>query len=203
MLGDFADARTSAARALALIEEYELTLTRGIYAIDVGLAELLAGDLDRSERVLRDGHELLVSIGDTGVRSSVDAVLSDVLFLRGRDDEALVFADESRAIGSADDLDSQPRWRGAKARVLSRRGDHEAALELVRDALALLEPTDFICQHAYVCDVHGEVLAASGRVAEAAEAVERAIAFHEQKGNVVSASRSRSVLNELRARPRV
>ena len=199
MLGDVGAARSSSARALAMIEEFELTLQRGTYAIDVGLAELLAGDLDRSERELRRGHELLVEIGDTGVRSSVDAILSDVLFLQGRDDEALVLAEESRAAGAIDDLDSQPRWRGARGRALSRRGDQEEALELVGEALALLEPTDFIGQHAYVCDVHGEVLAASGRVDEAVEAVERAIAFHERKGNVVSAGRSRAVLDELRA----
>ena len=198
MAGDFDGARSSSVRARALIEEFELTLQRGIYAIDVGLAELVAGDLDRSERELRQGNALLVEIGDTGVRSSLDAILSDVLFLLGRDDEALVFAEASRTAGAIDDLDSQPRWRGARARVLARRGEHEEALELVGEALALLEPTDFIGQHAYVCDVHGEVLTASGRPAEAVAAVERAIAFHEQKGNVVSAARSRAVLDELR-----
>jgi class 3 adenylate cyclase/tetratricopeptide (TPR) repeat protein len=198
MAGDFDGSRSSSVRARALIEEFELTLQRGIYAIDVGLAELVAGDLDRSERELREGHDLLVEIGDTGVRSSLDAILSDVLFLLGRDDEALVFAEASRTAGAIDDLDSQPRWRGARARVLARRGEHEEALELVGEALALLEPTDFIGQHAYVCDVHGEVLTASGRPAEAVAAVERAIAFHEQKGNVVSAARSRAVLDELR-----
>jgi len=200
MQGDFDASRDSGARARALIEEFELRLARGIYAVDVGLAELLAGDLDRSERELRRGHELLVEVGDTGVRSSVDAVLSDVLFLLGRDDEALEFAEESRTAGSADDLDSQPRWRGARARVLSRRGEHDHALELVHEALSLLDPTDFVGQHGYVCDVHGEVLAASGRLDEAAEAIERAMRFHDQKGNVVSARRSRAALEELRAR---
>jgi tetratricopeptide (TPR) repeat protein len=199
MSGDFEAARSSGTRAGALIEEFGLTLQRGIYAIDVGLAELLAGDLDRSERVLREGHDLLVEIGDTGVRSSVDAILGDVLFLQGRDEEALAFAEESHAAGAIDDLDSQPRWRGVRARVLSRRGVHDEALELVRDALALLEPTDFLGQHAYICDVHGEVLAASGRLEEAAAAVERAIALHEAKGNVVSAERSRATLGGLRA----
>jgi tetratricopeptide (TPR) repeat protein len=38
MLGDFDAARSSSAQALALIEEFELTLQRGTYAIDVGLA---------------------------------------------------------------------------------------------------------------------------------------------------------------------
>lgn len=199
MQGDFAAARSSSAAAQVVIDELELNLQRGIYAIDVGLAELLAGDLDSSERVLRRGHDLMVSIGETGTRASIDAILSDVLFLQGRDDEALQLADESRAAASIDDLDAQPRWRGARARVLARRGEHDRAQELVREALALLEPTDFIGQQAYIHGVHAEVLVASGRREAAAAAAERALALHEQKGNVVSSARSRAVLDELRS----
>ena len=199
MRGDFDAARDSGARALALIEELGLTLQRGIYAIDVGLAELLAGDLENAEYELRRGHDLLVGIGDVGVRASVDAVLSDVLFLQGRDDEALQLAEESRAVASVDDLDAQPRWRGARARVLSRRDEHDAAEQLVREALALLAPTDFIGQQAYVYDVQAEVLGASGRLEAAAEALEQAIGLYEQKGNVVSAARSRAALDGLGA----
>jgi class 3 adenylate cyclase/tetratricopeptide (TPR) repeat protein len=199
MQGEFDEARRSGARALALIEEFGLTLNRGIYAIDVGYAELLAGDLDRAEHELRRGHDLLVEIGDTGVRSTVDGMLGDVLFLLGRDDEALEYAAASRTIAAIDDLDAQPRWRAAMARVLSRRGSHTEAEHLARGALELLDPTDFIDLQAYVHDVLGEVLARAGRVEHAAVAVERAVALHEQKGNVVSAARSRAALAELGA----
>jgi hypothetical protein len=88
---------------------------KGIYSIDVRLAERLSGDLDRAEHELRRGHELLVGIGDTGVRSTVDPILADVLHLRGRDEEALELARASRTISGADDLDAQPRWRSVTA----------------------------------------------------------------------------------------
>jgi class 3 adenylate cyclase/tetratricopeptide (TPR) repeat protein len=198
MLGDVEGSRRAAADAWALIEEFDLALARGIYAGDIGASELLARDLERAEHVLRRGHDALVAMGDVGVRSTVDAILSDVLFLQGRHDEAFELAEESSRIASVDDLDSQPRWRAAKARVLSLRGAHDDAMEVVGEAVALVEPIDFLDLKGYVHDVLAEVLERMGRKDEAAAAAERAIAFYEQKGNVVSAARSRAVLDGLR-----
>jgi tetratricopeptide (TPR) repeat protein len=199
MLGDVEGSRRAAADAWALIEEFDLVLSKGIYAGDTGLAELIGRDLDRAEFVLRRGHEDLVEMGDVGVRASVDPILSDVLFLQGRHDEALELAEETRAIASLDDFDGQARWRAAKARVLSFRGAHDEALEVVGEAVALVEPRDFLDLKGYVHDVLAEVLERAGREDEAIAAVERAIASYEEKGNVVSAARSRAVLDALRA----
>jgi class 3 adenylate cyclase/tetratricopeptide (TPR) repeat protein len=199
MLGDVDASRRAAADAWALIEEFDLALARGIYAGDVGMAELLAGDLGRAEQVLRRGHEALVQMGDVGVRSTIDAILGDVVFLTGRHDEALELAQQSRTIASPDDLDSQPRARALQARVLSSRGEHDRAIELISDAVALVEPIDFLDTKGYVHGVLGEVLANAGRVEEAAAALERAHALYEQKGNVVSAERAAGVLQDLLA----
>ncbi len=199
MQGDFELSRDSASRAWAIIEEFGLNLQHGIYAIDVGVAVLLEGEDTVAERTLRAANETLAGVGETGARATLVALLADLVAKNGSVDEAARFAEESRAIASTDDLDAQGRWRPALARVLSRRGDHSAAERLVREADALLEPTDFIVLHAHVCDVLGDVLERAGRVDEACDAVDRAIGLHEQKGNVVSAGRSRSVLGELRA----
>ena len=199
MQGDFELSRDSASQAWAIIEEFGLNLQHGIYAIDVGVAVLLEGEDTVAERTLRAANETLAGVGETGARATLVALLADLVAKNGSVDEAARFAEESRAIASTDDLDAQGRWRPALARVLSRRGDHSAAERLVREADALLEPTDFIVLHAHVCDVLGEVLERAGRVDEACDAVDRAIGLHEQKGNVVSAGRSRSVLGDLRA----
>ena len=98
-----------------------------------------------------------------------------------------------------DDLDGQPRWRATTARVLSFRGAHDEAIEVVGEAVALVEPIDFLDLKGHVHDVLAEVLEHAGRREEAVAAVERAIAFYEQKENVVSAGRSRAVLDDLRA----
>jgi class 3 adenylate cyclase/tetratricopeptide (TPR) repeat protein len=200
MLGDVESSRRAAADAWALIEEFDLALARGLFAGDVGLAELIGRDLDRAEQVLRRGHDMLVEMGDLGVRSSVDPLLADVLFHRGRHDDALELTAEVRAIAGPDDLDAQPRWRAARARVLSYRGEHDEALALLDEAIALVEPLDFLELKGYVHDVHAEALVRVDRTDEAATAVQRAIDAHEQKGNVVSAARARAVLDGLEAR---
>ena len=199
MRGDFAAAGASAADARALIEEFGLTLGGGIYSMDVGFALVLAGDLEQAEHELRRGHDLLAGVGDTGARCTVDAMLADVLQRQGRLDEAALFAEESRSIAAPDDLDAQPRWRAALARVLASRGSHDAALQHALDAVALVEPVDLLPLKAVVYDSVGAVHAAAGRIDEAVAAVEYALTLHERKGNTVSAGRSGSVLDDLRA----
>ena len=68
----------------------------------------------------------------------------------------------------------------------------------MREAVALVEPIDLVVKAA-VFDALGLVLVDAGEVEEAASALERAIQLHEQKGNVVWAARSRSVLSGIRA----
>ena len=199
MQGAFDGARRSSADAWALIEEFGLTLGKGVYAMDVGYGLMLGGELDEAERELRRGHDLLVSVGDSGARCTVDAMLADVLFRLGRVEEAAQFADESRTISGVDDLDAQPRWRAALARVLSSQGAHDEAVQLAREAVALMELVDLLTLKAGVYDALGDVLARSGQADEGATAVEQAIALHEQNGNVVSAARSRTMLDEIRA----
>ena len=119
MLGDVEASRTAAAAARSLLEEFDFNFQKGLYGGDIGVAEVIGRDLDRAEFELRRAHAVLVEIGDVGVRSTVDAVLADALALQGRPDEALEFADSSRAIAAVDDLDAQPRWRAGRARALS------------------------------------------------------------------------------------
>ena len=201
MLGEVEASRRAATDARSLLDEFDYKMHKGLYAGDIGVSELIGRDLDRAEFELRRGHDVLVAMGDIGVRSTIDAVLADVLFLQGKHPEALEFADSSRTIAAVDDLDAQPRWRTARARVLSYRGEHDEALALLEEAVELVEPIDFLELKAYVHDVLAEALARVHRIDDAMRAVERAIAFHEQKGNVVSAARSRSVLDGLRAGP--
>ncbi len=199
MQGDVERARSSSSRAWALIEEFGLTMQGSVYSMDVGFAEVLCGDLDQAERILRRGHDLLVAVGDSGARCTVDAMLADVLFAMGRIDDGGWFAEESSAISAPDDLDAQPRWRAALARVLSSRGEHARAEALGREAVDLVEPIDLLLLKGTVYDALGEVLARAGKIDEAAAVLERAVGVHEQKGNVVSARRSRAVLDGLRA----
>jgi class 3 adenylate cyclase/predicted ATPase len=199
MRGDVEASVRAATDAWSLLEEFEFTLHKGIYAGGVGVSAIIVRDLARAEFELRRGHEVLLAMGEVGVRSTIDAVLSDALCLQGKYDEALELAESSRAIAAVDDLDSQPRWRAARARALSACGEHDEALALLDEAAALVEPIDFLELKGLVHDVSAEALVRVGCADEAVHALECAIGFHEQKGNVVSAARSRGVLEGLQA----
>ncbi|HET9437891.1 MAG TPA: adenylate/guanylate cyclase domain-containing protein [Gaiellaceae bacterium] len=197
MRGDVDASRRASDESWALKEEFGLTVLKAVHAADIGYAEELSGDLERAEAELRRGHDLLVAIGEVGLRATVDPILASVVQRQGRDEEADQLIEECRGLGSADDFDAQSRWRAVLARVLARRGDLEAAEELAREAVAIVEPTDFIGLQADTHDALGHVLSRAERRDEARGALQRAIALHEQKGNVVAAARSRRALDEF------
>ncbi len=185
---------------VALIEEYGLTLLKGIYSIDVGFAETLAEDLDRAEHVLRRGHDALTEMGDLGVRSTVDAILADVLFTS----RAGTTRRSSFAERAARSRRRRPRLpaavAGSDARASSaRRGAHDEALDLLREAVELVEPIDFLELQGLRPRGPRRGARAPARTSEAEAALEQAVGFHHAKGNVVSAGRLRAVLDGLRA----
>ena len=191
-------ARTSAADASALIEEFGLTLSGGIYSMDVGFAAT-------ARRRSRAGRARAASrprsaraVGDTGARCTVDAMLADVLQRQGRLDEAL-------RVRGGEPCDRRPRRPRRPAAVARRtRANplvarlHDAALEHAPRRRRPRRPLDLLPLKAVVHDALGDVHAAAGRIEEAVAAVEQALALHEQKGNVVSAERSRAILDERR-----
>ncbi len=62
----------------------------------------------------------------------------------------------------------------------------------------MTERTQYLTDRAFSFMDLAEVLRPAGRIGEAASAVERAIDLFEQKGNVVSADRARTFLEDLR-----
>ena len=88
MQGDVEAARTSSDESWALKEEFGLTVLKTVHAADIGYAEELSGDLERAEAELRRGHDLLVALGDVGLRATVDPILASVVRRQGRDEEA-------------------------------------------------------------------------------------------------------------------
>ena len=191
MTGDEQLARRSANEAVALIDESGLAIRRGLASIDIGYAYLVLDDLDAAEHELRAGNDVLLRVGETGMRSSVTPLLADVLVRKGEIDEAARLAEEARTLANELDLDAQLRWRSVLSRVLAMRGDHEDGERLAREAVALAEGTDFLSVQAEAYAALGAVLLLDGRTEEAAAAVGRAAAIHEAKGNVVSATRLR------------
>jgi len=200
MQGRFDEARALMGRGISILEELGMTVqaaaSRGQGAVFV---ELLAGDLAEAERLARASVETLQAAGERSYLSTNAALLGDIAYRLGDDEEAERMAQLAQELGVEDDLSSQIQWRLVRAEVLARRGLHEEAEALAREAVAKAESTDFLHLRALSWRTLADVLLAAGRRPEAVEAAERAISLFEQKGITVEAERVRRLLAETGA----
>jgi hypothetical protein len=139
-------------------------------------------------------------MGETGRFSTLAVQLADVLYLLGRDDEALGLTEESERATAPEDLVSQCDWRRARAKIIARRGEHGRAEVLVFEAFRLSEqsPDDVQIRVKVLRDV-AEVLRVAGRPDEGIPYLQRALELEERKGNVTGAGMVRASLDRLTA----
>jgi ATP/maltotriose-dependent transcriptional regulator MalT len=197
MRGEFDAARGLYAEAEEILEDLGFRTRTAGRTMIYGDIERLAGDLPAGEAKLRWACEVLEQMGETGRLSTVAGILADIVYRQGRYDEADRFVELSKRAATADDVASQALWRTVRAKVVARRGDFETAQTLGQEAAELAEPTDALNWSGNICLDRAEVLWLAGRLENAAEAARRAIELFEQKRNVVSAARARSLLSEL------
>ena len=126
--------------------------------------------------------------------------LAQVLCELERYEEAGDLADEVRTKAGTYDLEPQIGWRCVRARVLAKRGVHDQAEELVRSALALVEPTEFLSLQADVLMDLAAVLADSGRPKDAVISLEDALGRRRRKEDHVGAARAEERLARLTRR---
>src|SRR6266508_4536059 len=122
--------------------------------------EVLAGDSEAAERVLRPSLEILVEAGERGFYSTELGYLAEAVYRQGRYDEAERLALEAAEAGGPDDVETQRLSLGVRAKVLARRGE---TAEAERLDLA-------------------EVLQLAGRPREAATAAREAAELYAAKG---------------------
>jgi predicted ATPase/class 3 adenylate cyclase len=198
MRGRPAQARQIVGQALAIAEDLgdqvNVGFTHGFMA---GYAEMLAGNLARSEAELTLSHDLLERVGAHGYQSTIAGMLASVLYLQGRYEEAERHAAVCQKLASPDDVLAQAQWRGERAKLLARRKEREEAERLAQEAVQLIETTDVPDWQADTYLSLAEVLRLAGRAEEARTAVVEAIARHEAKENLAAAERARQLLGEL------
>jgi tetratricopeptide (TPR) repeat protein len=144
-----------------------------------------------AERRVRSGYESLAAMGEKGMLSTRAAFLADSLFRLGRDQEAESFARGADELGSSDDLMTEVICLAVRAKILARRGEGEEAERLARRAVAIVERTEWLDQHARCVEDLGEVLSLRGKPEEAASAFASAAALYERKGILTVAARLR------------
>jgi class 3 adenylate cyclase/tetratricopeptide (TPR) repeat protein len=198
MQGRIQDARGQISASRSILNELGQRLNYGVTSIDEGEIELLAGDAEAAERVMREGFELLESIGETGFLSTLAAQLAAALYMQKRYEEAERFSEVSEQNASPEDLASQASWRSARAAVVAQRGEAERAEGLARDAVDIARGTDHLNLHAESLLALADVLAIGGRPAQAIPVIEEARVLFDRKGNLVMAEKARTLLGELR-----
>ena len=128
-------------------------------------------------------------LGETGANSTMTALTAYYACHRGSFELAEELLPAARTMAADDDFAAQVPIDWAEARLASARGEHERALEFVDAAATLLVPTDYLMFEAETERVRGHVLVAAGRVPEASQALDAAIAMFDRKGDVASAHR--------------
>ena len=187
-LGEFEEARDRLERSKSICRE--LGIAYGLAEAHSAGAEMemLAGQMDAAERELRDAIRIATEMGASRYVALYRTKLAHVLIAQGREEDATAELDQ------VPDSYDAPAWKTARARVLARRGQTREAVVLGREALAAMADSDNITAHAEILVDFAELLSAHGDRAGAADALAKAVALHEEKGNVLPAERCRQRL---------
>ncbi len=202
MRGDTAEARDLVARARTLLEDIALTVwLAGPFTQMSAWVDIFAGDHGAAEKQLRWGVDTLREIGEFAWLPTVAGILAEAVYLQGRYEEADEIVTVGEETAGSEDAYSQALLRSVRAKSRARRGRAEEAEPLAREAIALLEPTDFLFLQAFTRASLGEVLLLTGRLDEGAAELEVAARLAETKGYVVGARSARELFERpLRAR---
>jgi class 3 adenylate cyclase/tetratricopeptide (TPR) repeat protein len=195
MRREFAEARRRIGDAGAIFEQLGSS-----FSVDGPLKsmratiEQLAGDLRAAESLLRESRDALERTKETAFAATRSAELAYVLVDLGRFAEAEDAAERARAASTPDDLVTEAYWRGARARLLGRRGAVDEATSLARAAVDLLADTDALNQRARTLLDLADVL--GPRSDEYPLLVGEAVRLYRRKGNLVAAADTQSLLVE-------
>jgi tetratricopeptide (TPR) repeat protein len=124
-------------------------------------------------------------MGERGRQSTIVGQLARVVYELDRPEEAEQLAEEAARLTAHDDAISQATWRSVRSLVFASRGELAEGERLGREALALIERTDFLDSHALALLDLAEILELAERPEEALPLVEQALGLTRQKGNVL------------------
>jgi tetratricopeptide (TPR) repeat protein len=156
--------------------------------------EFWAGDLDASERVLRESLRVLDELEERGYRPTVALQLAELLYHQGRVDEAGELCATGRAFTTPDDIANFIYLDLIEGGIAARRGRVDEGEERVRHGISLAETTDFYWFRGSSLTYLAEVLSLGGRRGEASEAAALGLAHFEAKGDIASGRRARERL---------
>jgi len=151
--------------------------------------EMLAGDVEAAAAVAEEAYAKLSERGDRW--PYLCAFLAQARLALGKNTEA---SDAAEVATSSANAIERALGLSVLARIRATEDDTAAAQELIDEAVAIVERTDFLFDRGTVQLDRAEVMELLGRDEEARAARERALAMFEEKGDLVSTARTQSLL---------
>jgi DNA-binding SARP family transcriptional activator len=192
LTGDFTEARRLIADTNAILDELGHLHSRVSH--QEAQVELLAGNPEAAGVRLQADLERLASLGEQALLATTAAMLAQVRLVEGREDEAATLTEVAERAAAREDHATQAIWRGVRAQLLGRRGRHEQAEALARQAIAVVEATDALTDQGDAQLALATILQLGGRSAEASAAAREALERYERKGATVLADRARAAV---------
>jgi tetratricopeptide (TPR) repeat protein len=196
MNGEFGIARDLYRRAAASLADLGPSITSATLSTESSRVEALAGDYPAAERELRRDDLALAAMGERYYRSTVDALLAQVLVVQGKLEEGEAFSRQAEELADEDDVSSQVFWRCARARIYAATGRAEEGEALARQAVELARGTVDICLLGGALLDLADVLGQRGRQNEAEPPLREALQLFERKEDRTSVRRVRGLLGE-------
>lgn len=196
---DFEQARLLCRDTRMVLGELGWEMQAALVSLASGPIELLADEPARAEAELRQDYDALERMQERNFISLTAALLAEAVYRQQRFDEATELVAFSRELAAPDDLAVQIIARSVDGKLMARRGDLDAGLALVREAVQLIETTeDPSGQGDALLDL-AETLFLAGNGAEAAEAAVAARDRYALKGNLAGVRRAERIADSMAA----
>jgi hypothetical protein len=190
MRGQLEEARAHVASARETFDELGQLGPAGALCGGVGGAiEVLAGDWQAAEFVLRESCDLLLRASLHSTFATRAGELAAAIYEQGRFVDADTWARAAEGAAAEDDLDARLAWQPVRAKLLARSGEYDDAERTARAAGVAAQNTDALNKRARVLLDLADVLRLVGREGDTPELVERARRDFEQKGNLAGTDR--------------
>jgi tetratricopeptide (TPR) repeat protein len=195
-VGRASDARVLITRASERISELG---DRSLLSLADEVAAVIAlqsGDVAEAVRLLQRSYADKVATGDRGFASTTAAELAEA-YLEDNDlAHAWEYGAIARETSARDDIASQAGGRQIQARVLSARGEHAEAEALAREAVAIMERTDFLAYHGDAVVHLARVLHAAGKTEAAVATARTAMELYDRKRATFLVERTKDLIAE-------
>jgi class 3 adenylate cyclase/tetratricopeptide (TPR) repeat protein len=197
MAGQFEEARDLCRTGRAVYEELGLRRKLAVMTMITAMADMTAGDPVTAERDLRWAFEVLESVGERAWLAPAAAMCAHALIAQGRNEEAEEFITMAERSAHNADVWVRVTSRVIRAMLLLRAAEFERAAALARQAVDLVEKTDWLMLRGYSWTILALILHMKGERSEGSEALEHALRSYAEKGDTATSAQTRKLFSQF------